>query len=149
LFYHVASARIHHFIPRGGDLKGDLLAQVSFYLSGIFVGAPHPSPKRPDRKLNPLQQLTYMALLNILFPFQVLSGVALWGAGRWPAAWEWTGGLSAITPWHNLGSWMLLAFTVGHVYLTTTGHTPLSNLRAMLDGHDQIEESELRGRRKP
>ena len=35
---------------------------MRFYAYGIFMGWPHPCPKTPDAKHNPLQRLTYLAL---------------------------------------------------------------------------------------
>lgn len=145
LFYHVATRNIRQFLPPGATLWQDVLAQARYYLDGIFAGAPHPSPKGVQRKLNALQQLTYMGLLNVLFPFQVLTGVLLWMAGHWPGLLEPAGGLAVLTPLHDLGSWLLLSFTVGHVYLTTTGHTLTSNLKAMVDGYDMVDADDVKG----
>jgi len=112
---------------------------VLYYTKGIFAGAVHPMTKHPQRKLNPLQQVTYAALLNILFPLQVITGVALWVGGYDPELLRPVGGLTWVAPLHNLGSWLFASFLVMHVYLTTTGHTLLSNLRAMVDGWDDVE----------
>lgn len=139
LFHHLSTGAIGQFIPRDKDLRGALLAQARYYLVGIFIGAAHPVPKTEGRKLNPLQQLSYLALLNVLLPFQILSGVLIWGAERWPAFSAAIGGLGLIMPLHNLGSWLFMSFTLGHIYLTTTGHTLTSNLHAMVDGWDQID----------
>ena len=79
LFYHLATTHIRQFIPKRENFIQDTLAQARYYLQGIFVGAPHPTEKTPDRKLNPLQQITYMMLLNVLFPFQVMTGIVIWG----------------------------------------------------------------------
>lgn len=138
LFYHLASGGIGQFIPRDGDLRGAIVAQARYYLQGIFVGAAHPVPKSAARKMNPLQQLTYLGLLNVLLPFQIVSGILIWGAERWPAYSAAIGGLALVTPLHNLGSWLFMSFTLAHVYLTTTGHTLTSNLRAMVDGWDDV-----------
>jgi thiosulfate reductase cytochrome b subunit len=139
LFYHVTTGGIGQFIPRDTDLRGALVAQARYYLQGIFVGAAHPVPKTVGRKMNPLQQLTYLALLNVLLPLQIVSGILIWGAERWPAYSAALGGLAVITPLHNLGSWLFMSFTLGHVYLTTTGHTLTSNLAAMVGGWDEVE----------
>lgn len=139
LFHHLSTGAIGQFIPRDKDLRGALLAQARYYLVGIFIGAAHPVPKTEGRKLNALQQLTYLALLNILLPFQILSGTLIWGAERWPAFSATIGGLALVTPLHNLGSWLFMSFTLGHIYLTTTGHTLSSNLKAMVDGWDEID----------
>lgn len=137
LFYHLATAHILQFFPRRETLRQDLRAQLGYYLRGIFEGAPHPSPKSPGKKLNVLQQLTYMGLLNVLLPFQAVTGALMWAAGHWP---QWSASLVLLTPLHDLGAWLFLSFTVGHVYLTTTGHSLSSNLKAMVDGFDQVEE---------
>jgi len=139
LFYHLASNDIRQFLPPRTGLVGSLVAQLRYYSRGIFLGQPHPVRKDPNRKLNPLQQVTYLGLLNVLFPLQVITGVLIWVSSRWPGALERLGGLSFVGPVHNLGSWLFLAFLVMHVYLTTTGHTLLSNIGAMVDGYDEVE----------
>jgi hypothetical protein len=35
---------------------------------------------------------------------------------------------------HTLGAFLMLIFLIVHVYLTTTGHTPLAHIRAMVSG---------------
>ena len=148
LFYHLATTHIRQFIPKRENFIQDTLAQARYYMQGIFVGAPHPTEKTPERKLNPLQQMTYMMLLNVLFPFQVITGIVIWGISRWPELAESIGGLSYVTPLHNLGSWLLLSFVVAHVYLTTTGHTIFSNIHAMIDGYDELEAGAAREARR-
>ena len=39
---------------------------------------------------------------------------------------------------HTLGAWLFASFVVMHVYLTTTGHTPLANLKAMVLGYEDV-----------
>jgi thiosulfate reductase cytochrome b subunit len=138
LFYHVTSRAIHRFLPQREAMLTRILDQARFYTSGIFLGRPHPSPKTVEQRLNPLQQVTYLTLLNVLFPMQVLTGTLIWGMSRWPDLADRMGGLGVLAPLHNLGAWLFLAFIVLHVYLTTTGHTLTSNLRAMVDGYDEI-----------
>jgi thiosulfate reductase cytochrome b subunit len=142
LFYHLASGGIRQFVPPKENFFGSLLAHINFYSAGIFAGEPHPMTKSHDNKLNPLQQLTYLGLLNVLFPLQIITGLLIWGAERWPVLSSAVGGLSIIAPLHNLGSWLFLTFLVMHVYLTTTGHTPLANVRAMITGYEDIEKTE-------
>jgi thiosulfate reductase cytochrome b subunit len=139
LFYHVTTNAIRrYFLKRERILEG-FLDQARFYTSGIFLGRPHPSPKTPERRLNPLQQVTYLMLLNLLFPLQLATGILIWGASRWPDLADRMGGLTIVAPVHNLGAGLFSAFLVMHIYLTTTGHTPTSNIRAMVSGYDEIE----------
>jgi hypothetical protein len=37
---------------------------------------------------------------------------------------------------------MMLAFLIGHFYLSTTGHTPLAHIKAMITGWEDQDESQ-------
>jgi thiosulfate reductase cytochrome b subunit len=144
LFYHLASGEIRQFIPRPRGFFDQMFEQARYYLAGIFRGDPHPFEKTRRRKLNPLQQITYLAILNILLPLQILTGVLMWGAQRWPEIVGQLGGLPLLAPIHTLVSWLFATFIVAHVYLTTTGPTPLAGIRAMIMGWDEVEPYEER-----
>jgi Ni/Fe-hydrogenase b-type cytochrome subunit len=137
LFYHLTAEKYHHFLPRMNDFTVGAMRQARFYLYGIFRAAPHPFEPDPRHKLNPLQKITYLALLNVLLPFQIVTGLLLWGANRWPSTFAAVGGLKVLAPAHTLGAFLFLAFVIGHVYLATTGDTPLSLLRAMITGFEE------------
>ena len=136
IFYHVTAEKYQHFLPRMDDFTGAAIRQARFYFYGIFKGEKHPLDADPRRKLNPLQKITYILLLNILLPFQIVTGVLMWGADRWPGTFARVGGLWVLGPAHTLGSYLFLAFLIGHIYLSTTGPTPMSLLRAMITGYD-------------
>jgi thiosulfate reductase cytochrome b subunit len=119
------------------DFTEAALGQARFYLHGIFKGERHPLDADPRRKLNPLQKFTYLALLNILLPFQIVTGVLMWGADRWPQLFDKIGGLWVLGPAHTLGAYLFMSFLIGHLYLTTTGTTPVSLLRAMITGYEK------------
>jgi Ni/Fe-hydrogenase b-type cytochrome subunit len=136
-FYHLASGGIQRYLPEPADFFGQAIAQLRYYLGGMLRGEPHPFAKRPGRRLNPLQQVTYLTILNVLLPVQVVSGVLIWGAQRWTAVDGALGGLPVLAPIHALGAWLFTAFLLLHIYLTTTGPTPTANLEAMLHGWDR------------
>ena len=140
IFYHVTAEKYHHFLPRMDDFTGAAIRQARFYFYGIFKGEKHPFDADPRRKLNPLQKITYLLLLNILLPFQIVTGILIWGADRWPQVFARIGGLWVLGPAHTLGSYLFLAFLIGHIYLATTGPTPGSLLRAMITGYHMQEE---------
>jgi thiosulfate reductase cytochrome b subunit len=139
LFYHLASGEIRQYIPRPYGFFDRAILQARYYLQGIFRRGEHPFAKRPDTKLNPLQQATYFAILNVLLPLQILSGALMWGVQRWPFAASWFGGLPFLAPFHSLIAWLFAAFIVAHVYLTTTGPEPLTSIRAMINGWEEVE----------
>jgi thiosulfate reductase cytochrome b subunit len=141
LFYHLASGEIKQFIPRPRGFFDQSIQQALFYLRGIFKGDPHPFEKTPTKKLNPLQQLTYFAILNVLLPLQGLTGIMIWGTQHWPQISKALGGLPFLAPFHTLIAWLFATFVVMHVYLTTTGHTPLAGIKAMMMGWEEVETS--------
>ena len=138
-FYHLASGEIRQFLPEPRGFFGQMFAQAKYYLYGIFRREPHPFEKTRDRKMNPIQRLTYLGLLNVLLPLQVITGALMWGAQHVPGLTEFFGGLPLLAPLHSLISWLMATFIVIHVYMTTTGHTPLANIRAMIMGWDDVE----------
>ena len=137
LFYHLTTGEIRQFFGFNRYFVKEAVVQAFYYVNGIFKGAPHPIPKSVERKLNPLQQVIYIGLLNILLPFQVITGLLMWGMN-----------ITSLAPVHHLGSWLFLSFLAVHIYLTTTGHTVLSNVRAMITGYDEVVE-ENNERAKP
>jgi thiosulfate reductase cytochrome b subunit/mono/diheme cytochrome c family protein len=145
LFYHLASAAIRQFFPSREGLAEAVTLQTKYYLMDIFKGLPAPFPRSPERKLNALQQITYLFLLNVLFPFQIITGVLIWLVGTYPAFGAWIGGLVIIAPLHNLGSWMFISFLVAHVYLATTGHTVMAHVRGMVEGYEDVEVPDITG----
>ncbi|MCA9932340.1 MAG: cytochrome b/b6 domain-containing protein [Ardenticatenaceae bacterium] len=139
LFYHLVSGEIRQFLPRPRGFFDQAIEQTLFYLRGIFKGDEHPFDKTRDRKLNPLQQMTYFGILNVLLPLQVITGLLMWGVQRWPEAAAKLGGLPGLAPFHTLIAWLFAQFIVLHVYLTTTGHTPMAGIKAMMLGWDDVE----------
>jgi thiosulfate reductase cytochrome b subunit len=139
-FYHLASGQIRQYLPEPKGFFSQAIQQSLYYVRGIFRGEPHPFEKVPERKLNPLQQMTYLAILNILLPLQILTGAMIWGAERWPRVAEMMGGLGFVAPVHTLLAWLFAAFLIMHIYLTTTGHAPLSNMKAMVTGWEELHD---------
>jgi thiosulfate reductase cytochrome b subunit len=141
LFYHLTSGQIKQFIPRPYGFFDDAIVQTRYYLSGIFKHEPHPFEKTPEKKMNPLQQVTYLGILNVLLPLQALTGILMWGVQKWPELAGRLGGLPFLAPFHTLIAWLFAAFIVGHVYLTTTGGPkPLDSIKGMVTGWEEIED---------
>lgn len=137
IFWHLTTGEWRQYIPTRAFLR----EMVSFYLTGIFKGAPHPVKKHRMAKLNPLQRLAYLGFKVLIIPVQVTTGALyffypnLQHARHWPPTALWT-----IAVLHVVGAFLLVTFLIGHVYLTTTGHTPLTNLKAMLLGWEDLAD---------
>jgi len=99
-----------------------------------------PLEKTKANKLNPLQQVTYLVILNILLPAQIITGVLIWGLQRWPHIAAELGGLPMLALVHTLVAWTFATFIVMHIYLTTTGHKPTAGIKSMITGWDDVEK---------
>lgn len=144
VFYHVATERVREYIPHPYGFFDDAIVQAKYYISGIFRHEPHPFEKRPDSRMNPIQKATYFGILNILLPLQVLTGALMWGVQEFPEIAAWFGGLPFLAPFHSLIAWTFATFIVGHVYMTTTGATPLEAMRGMITGYEEVQVHEVR-----
>jgi len=140
LFYHLASGQIRQYLPEPKNFFRRAMSQAMYYSKGIFAGAAHPLQKTKTNKLNPLQQITYLAILNILLPAQIITGILIWGLQRWPNIAAELGGLPVLALVHTLVAWAFSAFIVMHVYLTTTGHSPSAGIKSMVGGWDNVEK---------
>ncbi len=140
IFWHLTTDEWKNYIPTLKNLK----AQVDYYTRGIFHGTSHPFRKNALRKLNPLQVLTYLGFKLFLIPLTVGSGL-LYMFQKWFDANNTVVvsdiSLETMAVTHTLGGYLLMAFLVVHVYMTTTGHTPLSNIRAMITGYETVESA--------
>lgn len=140
LFYYATTGAIRQYLPEPRDFLSLAARQALFYLRGMFRGEPHPLKKTAERRLNPLQQVTYLVILNVLLPLQFATGLLMWGGQRFPEAVRAIGGVPILAMIHTLGAWLFASFAVMHLYLITTGQSPLANLKAMVVGYEDIDE---------
>jgi thiosulfate reductase cytochrome b subunit len=141
IFWHFTTGEWKQYIPTTKNLK----AQMDYYVTGIFRNAPHPTRKTSLSKLNPLQRLVYLGLKLVLIPLMVATGLA-YLFYRYPHKGQIVqsnlSNLETVAILHTLGAFLLVAFIIVHLYLITTGHTPSSNLKAMITGFEELEEEE-------
>jgi thiosulfate reductase cytochrome b subunit len=139
IFWHFTTGEWRQYVPTRQMLR----AQVDYYLVGIFHDAPHPTNKTPLSKLNPLQKLVYLALKIMAIPVMAVSGL-FYMFFRYPQAngigTLSVGHLERIALVHTAGAFFLVSFVIAHVYLITTGRTPVSNLKAMITGFEDLED---------
>ncbi|WP_430973993.1 cytochrome b/b6 domain-containing protein [Sunxiuqinia rutila] len=141
IFWHITTGEWKQYIPTTQKLK----EQILYYLSGIFKGEKHPTTKTELSKLNPLQRIVYLSFKVILIPMTIISGIFYMlyktiDQNNLVVVEEFP--LESIAFWHTLGAILLMVFLIVHVYMTTTGETPTSNIKAMLTGYEDLEDSE-------
>lgn len=139
IFWHITTGEWRQYIPTTKQLKD----QVTYYISGIFKGAPHPTERTSLSKLNPLQRIVYLGFKLILIPITIVSGIfymlyKTFDQNNLIVIEDYP--LGSIAFWHTLGAILLMIFLVVHVYMTTTGTTPTSNIKAMITGYEEVED---------
>ncbi len=121
--------------------KKKIFEQVKYYVHGIFNDEEHPTHKTMFNKFNPLQKATYFGLEFIIIPLMVVSGFlyiyfadSLLGHNGYA--------LEPVAYIHVGGAFILVGFIIAHVYLTTTGYKPLSAVKAMITGWEEMSDEE-------
>lgn len=139
IFWHFTTGEWKQYIPT----RQMVVEQAQYYITGIFQGAPHPTKKTALSKLNPLQRLVYLGLKILVIPVVVASGL-LYMLYRYPQRYGVESldidGLYTVAVIHVAGAFALMAFVIAHIYLTTTGETPTSNLEAMITGYEELHD---------
>lgn len=139
IFWHFTTGEWRQYIPSFSKLS----AQVRYYTVGMFKGEPHPTHKTARNKLNALQAITYLGFKLVMAPLIVVTGL-LYMFHRNIDANDMViiSGLplSVVAFLHTLGAYLILMFAIIHVYMTTTGTTPVSNFKAMITGYEELEE---------
>jgi thiosulfate reductase cytochrome b subunit len=133
IFWHFTTGEWKQYIPTLEKVD----AMFKYYLTGIFTDAPHPFRQTTLSKHNPLQRLAYLGVKLLINPLIWVSGLLYLYYGSWG---EW--GLSGLSlQWvalaHTAAAFLMLIFFIVHVYLTTTGHTPLAHIKAMITGWEE------------
>lgn len=129
LFWHITTGQWRHYIPTMKNVD----RIVRFYAIGIFKGEPHPFKPTVERKHNPMQAQAYLAITLLVLPLLWISGLAYLFYNELAAA-GFGIELETVAVLHTIGAFLILAFLVTHVYLGTTGHTPLAHFKAMVTG---------------
>ena len=133
IFWHFTTGTWKQYLPTSENLFG----QIKYYFSGCNSQVSRPTKKSEISKLNPIQRLTYLGLKLFIIPFMLLTGLIL-------AAYSFSEfgksfNLELYSTLHAIGSYMMLLFLIIHIYMTTTGHTVLSNVTAMITGFEEID----------
>ncbi len=133
IFWHFTTGAWKQYLPTRENLFG----QIKYYFSGCNSEVSRPTRKSEISKLNPIQRLTYLGLKLFIIPFMLITGVVLF-------LYSYSGlstsiNLEFYSTVHAVGSYMMLLFLIIHIYMTTTGHTVLSNITAMITGFEEID----------
>lgn len=139
LVANVVSRNARHYYPLPQDLLPGLFRQARYYLAGIFRGEPHPFDASRERKFNPLQQVTYLSIMYLLYPAVIVTGIFLLFPQAAPERIFGVGGIAPMALGHLITSFFGTVFLIGHLYLATTGPRVFSLYRGMFTGYHEHE----------
>ncbi|MCF8481102.1 MAG: cytochrome b/b6 domain-containing protein [Rhodospirillum sp.] len=123
--------------------KKGILKIIRFYAYGILKGEPHPYKKSLQRKQNALQSLAYMTFMTVIGPALWATGIVYLLYNEW-SHFDGAGeALGIVALLHTAAAFAMGTFVIIHIYMTTTGKTPLHYVKTMITGYDRIELSEV------
>lgn len=134
-YYLLSGKFIKVYVPSKADFQ-KIPIYANYYFVRYFFGDPHPFVPKPDDKFNSLQKITYFAIMYILLPLQILTGLFLWDPQAFAPAIEALGGIKVIDGLHLLLAYTFTAFVIAHIYLATLGHTFWAHFKAMILGYE-------------
>lgn len=134
LVMNVVSGNVRHYIPRFRGLFRRLWVQGVFYVDGFPKGEHHPFPPTAQAKFNPLQQVTYGAVMYLGMPALVGSGLLYFFPEYMPEQILGWSGLWPVAVFHYVMGLVLATFMLSHIYLGTCGETLTSEFRRMIRG---------------
>ena len=139
LFYLVHGFASRHFsrdvAPTGAELRG-IGASIRDHLRFRHARG------EAARRYNVLQKLAYLAVIFVLLPLVVLTGLGMspWANALWPGWVDLLGGRQAARTIHFVCAWSIVLFAFVHVFmLLVTG--PWNHVRSIVSGRYRIDTS--------
>lgn len=141
LLYYLLSGKLFKiYIPpfwKPVEFIKNSIRQAKYYGYGIMVGDKNPHHPTPDHKFNPMQQISYLMIMALLIPLQIITGLILWDPKAFSFLTDIIGGVQIASLIHT-GLWIFFsAFIIVHFYLATLGHTPMAHIKAMFTGYEE------------
>ena len=112
-----------------------LLAQLEYYLFGVFKKAERPFPINMQRKFNPLQKLTYVLIMYICVPLVIVTGMGLFFPETIIDEYFGISGFLLTDFLHITTGFAVSIFLIIHLYFATMGDKVMSDYKAMVTGY--------------
>lgn len=138
------------YLPRLRGYGNQALAQLGYYLWGIFRGDRPPFPIDAQNHFNPLQKLIYLGVMYGLMPLLIVTGLMYLWPELAPDRLFGLDGLLPVAMAHYVAAYGIVLFMVVHVYLGSCGPSLTSHYRSMITGwHEEEPDKDAGGRAKP
>ena len=138
LFYLIMNfvdGNIKQYIPGSRNILHRLFLQARYYAYGCFKKEDKPFKSSAKHKFNPLQRMSYLAVMFFFFPVIITTGLLLMFPDSVPTGLLGVAGLGAIAIAHYITAVFLVLFMIVHIYLGTTGDKVFFLYQAMLNGY--------------
>lgn len=142
LVYYLFTGKIRIYIPPLSVKKfiTGSIRQARYYGYGILMGEENPHHSTPDNKFNPMQQIAYLAIMVLLIPMQLVSGLLMWDVKMFQETINFFGGIKIVDTVHVFLFLFFASFIFVHIYLATLGHTATAHIKAMFTGYEEVPE---------
>jgi thiosulfate reductase cytochrome b subunit len=137
IFWHLTTGEWKQYVP-----GGNVIAMALYYSIGMFRKEEKPVKKTQLSKLNPLQKLAYLGLKILIIPILVTTGFLYYYFNDFTDIGAGHRNLALVAKIHTFAAFLMIAFMFAHIYLTTTGHTLTSNIKAMVTGWEELDVEE-------
>lgn len=147
LLYYLLTLHIKIYIPplhHPVEFAKKAVRQAKFYGFGLMVGDENPHHSTPDNKFNPMQQMSYLMIMTVLIPVQIITGLFLWDPKLFSPIVDVVG-IQIFDLIHVLLWIFFSAFMIVHFYLATLGHTTWAHIIAMFTGYEEEHEEHGHG----
>jgi thiosulfate reductase cytochrome b subunit len=114
------------------------MKQAYYYAWGMFHGMKAPYPLSEKRKFNPLQKYTYIAVMYLIVPLVIISGIGLMFPELiFNKVYNISGVLiTAVT--HSAMGFFISIFLIVHLYIASIGKSPLDNFKSIVSGWHHV-----------
>ena len=112
--------------------------QVGYYTSGMFKNAQPPFPLSEKRKFNPMQKVSYIAVMFLFVPGLIITGLALLFPETIIEDVYSISGIFLTAVLHATLGFLVSVFLIIHLYVASIGKNPLSNFKSIITGYHDI-----------
>lgn len=143
--YYFLTLNIKVYIPpfhHPVELAKGVIRQARYYCYGLFIGEQNPHHSTLQHKFNPMQQQAYFAIMFLLIPLAIVTGLFLWDVTYFSKWIDFFGGIRIITTMHVLLFLFFTTFLIVHIYLASLGQTVTTHFKAMITGYEELEVEE-------
>jgi thiosulfate reductase cytochrome b subunit len=135
---NIISGNGRYYLLKVKGLGNHLFKQMRYYAYGVFVGEESPYPVNKNRKFNPLQKVSYVFTMYLALPLLFISGWALIFPEFIIKGLFGFSGIFLTALLHIVMGFLVSAFLIIHIYVSTMGKSPGSNFKSIMTGWQEV-----------